>query len=61
LRTCQNLGKHAFLLEPNWDVYLELLQLLLDVLEEKIDVAKKKNNNPDALMKKKSKFDLHYE
>jgi hypothetical protein len=48
------------LFEPNWDVYLELLQPLLDVLKEQIDVAKKENGNPNAPIKKKSRFDLDY-
>jgi hypothetical protein len=33
----------------------------LDVLEEKTNVAKKENNNPDVPIKKKSKLNLDYE
>jgi hypothetical protein len=34
LRASQNLGRDVLILEPNLDVYLELPQPLLDVLEE---------------------------
>jgi hypothetical protein len=49
------------LLKPNYDVYLKLLQLLLDVIEEQTDVAKEENNDSDTLAQKKSKFGIDCE
>jgi hypothetical protein len=49
------------LLEPDLDVYLELLQLLLDVLEEQTNPVEEENNNPNVLVQKKSRLDLDYE
>jgi hypothetical protein len=45
-----------FLVEPNFDVYLELLQPLLDICEEQTNPAKEENSDPDEPMQKKSKF-----
>lgn len=49
------------MLKPNLDVYLELLQLLLDVLEEQTNLVEEENNNSDVLVQKKSRLDLDYE
>jgi hypothetical protein len=43
------------------DVYLELLQLLLDVFKEQTDDAEEANNDPDVLVKMKSRLDFDCE
>jgi hypothetical protein len=48
LKACQNFGTHVFLLELDRDVYLELLQLLLDVLEEQTNAAEEENSDSDV-------------
>jgi hypothetical protein len=61
LRTCQNLGRHVLLLEPDQDVYLEVLQPLLDVLEVQINVAEEENNDQDVHVQNISKFNIDCE
>lgn len=61
LRTCQNLGRHVFLLELDLDVYLELLQPLLDEFEEQTNPMEEENSDPDVPMQKKSRFNLDCE
>jgi hypothetical protein len=61
LKTCQNLRRHVLLLELDWDVYLELLQSLLDVLEEQTGATEEENNDLDVLVKKKFKLDFDCE
>jgi hypothetical protein len=38
------------MIELDYYVYVELLQLLVDVVEEQIDVVKEKNSDLDALI-----------
>ncbi len=61
MRACQNLGRHVLLLELDQDVYLELLQPLLDVLEEQTNAAKEENSDLDALVQKKPRFNFDCE
>jgi hypothetical protein len=50
-----------FLLELDLDVYVKLLQLLLDVLEEQTNPTEKANSDPNVLVQKKFRFDLNCE
>jgi len=61
LKTCQNPRRHVLLLKLDEDVYLELLQLLLDVFKEQTDDAEEANNDPDVLVKMKSRLDFDCE
>ncbi len=58
MKTCQNLRRHVLLFELDRDVYLKLLQSLLNVFEEQIDATKEDNNDLDVLVKKKFKLDF---
>jgi hypothetical protein len=49
------------LLEPNLDVYVELLQPLLDVLEEQTNPAEEENSDLDVLMQKKANLNFDCE
>ncbi len=61
MKTCQNPRRHVLLLKLDEDVYLELLQLLLDVFKEQTDDAEEANNDPDVLVKMKSRLDFDCE
>jgi hypothetical protein len=50
MRACKNLGRHVLILELDLDVYVELLQPLLDVLKEQTNLAKEENSDPNALV-----------
>jgi hypothetical protein len=60
LKACQNLERYVFLLKPLYDVYLELLQPLLDVIKEQTNVAEEENSELHVLVSKKFKFDIDY-
>jgi hypothetical protein len=46
------------LFELDQDVYLELLQPLLDVIEEQTNAMEEEKNDPNALVQKKYRFNL---
>jgi hypothetical protein len=48
-------------LELDLDVYVELLQPLLGVLEEQTNVTEEENNNLNVLVQRKSKLDFDCE
>jgi hypothetical protein len=60
LKTCQKLGRHVLLLEPDHDVYLKLLQPLLNVIQEQANIVEE-NNDLDAHVLKKSRLDIDCE
>ncbi len=47
--------------ELDHDVYLELLQPLLNVIQEQTNVVEEENNDMDAHVQKKFRFDLDCE
>ncbi len=50
MRACQKLGRHVLMIETHIDVYVELLQLLLDVVDDQINVVEEENHDPNALV-----------
>ncbi len=58
LKACQNLRRRVLLFELDQDVYLELLQSLLDVIEEQTNAMEEEKNDPNALVQKKYRFNL---
>ncbi len=47
---CKNLGRHVLFLELDLDVYVELLQPVLVVLEEQINPTEEENSDLYAPM-----------
>jgi hypothetical protein len=58
LKACQNFRRRVLLFELDQDVYLELLQSLLDVIEEQTNAMEEEKNDPNALVQKKYRFNL---
>jgi len=50
MKVCKNLGRHVLLPELDLDVYVELLQPLLDFLEKQTNLVKEENSDPSALV-----------
>jgi hypothetical protein len=61
LKTCQKLGRHFLLLELDRDIYLELLQPLLDVIQEQTNVVEEENNDLDVPVQKKFRLNFDCE
>jgi len=57
----QNFGRHILLLELDLDVYVELLQPFLDVLEKQTGLVEEENSDSNATMQNKSKLGLDCE